>query len=87
MARILYIEDDAASRTLVKKVLEHVGHEVLVADTGLSGVQVATREQLDLVLVDINLPGLDGYEVTLRLRGIPSLQKVPSWPSPRTATG
>ena len=77
MARILYIEDDAASRTLVKKVLEHVGHEVLVADTGLSGVQVATREQLDLVLVDINLPGLDGYEVTLRLRGIPSLQKVP----------
>lgn len=77
MARILYIEDDPASRTLVKKVLENVGHEVLLAENGVLGVQTALSERIDMVLVDINLPGLDGYEVTLRLRGVPSLAKIP----------
>lgn len=77
MARILYIEDDAASRVLLKKVLENVGHEVILAENGVTGVQTAMRERIDMVLVDINLPGLDGYEVTLRLRSIPSLARVP----------
>lgn len=77
MARILYIEDDAASRTLLRRVLEDAGHEVLLATNGMEGVQRATKEKPDLVLLDIGLPGLDGYEVTLRLRGIPGLTNVP----------
>lgn len=77
MARILYIEDDAASRTLLKRVLEDSGHEVILATNGMEGVQRANKDKPDLVLLDIGLPGLDGYEVTLRLRGVPGLAKLP----------
>jgi signal transduction histidine kinase len=77
MARILHIEDDPANRLLVRKLLQMAGHVVTDAADGLEGVHLARAEPPDLVLVDLNLPGLDGYEVTLRLRGEPSLAGVP----------
>src|SRR6266446_10446697 len=77
MARILHIEDDPGNRLLVRKLLQAAGHTVTDAADGLEGVQLACAERPDLVLVDLNLPGLDGYEVTLRLRGEPSLGGVP----------
>src|SRR5258708_464098 len=77
MARILHIEDDPGNRLLVRKLLQAAGHTVTEAVDGLEGVQLAISERPDLVLVDLNLPGLDGYEVTLRLRGEPSLGGVP----------
>src|SRR5260221_8717713 len=77
MARILHIEDDPGNRLLVRKLLQAAGHTVTDAADGLEGVQLACAERPDLVLVDLNLPGLDGYEVTLRLRGEPSLNGVP----------
>src|SRR5437868_14461606 len=77
MARILHIEDDPGNRLLVRKLLQAAGHSVTEAVDGLEGVQLACAERPDLVLVDLNLPGLDGYEVTLRLRGEPSLGGVP----------
>jgi signal transduction histidine kinase len=77
MSRILHIEDDPKNRLLVRKILAAAGHEVIDATTGLEGVRLAAEHQPDLVLVDINVPDLDGYEVTLRLRGIPSLAGVP----------
>ncbi len=77
MARILHIEDDAANRLLVRKLLQSAGHEVIDAVDGLEGVRLAVAEPPDLVLVDINIPGLDGFEVTLRLRGEPKLSGVP----------
>jgi len=77
MARILHIEDDPGNRLLVRKLLQAAGHTVTDAVDGLQGVQLACAERPDLVLVDLNLPGLDGYEVTLRLRGEPSLRGVP----------
>lgn len=77
MARILHIEDDAANRLLVRKLLQNAGHEVIDAVDGLEGVRLAVAEPPDLVLVDINIPGLDGFEVTLRLRGEPKLSGVP----------
>lgn len=77
MARILYVEDDPGSRLLVKKLLQAAGHEVLLATTGLEGIRTAEKETVDLVLVDINVPDLDGYEVTLRLRGTPRMERVP----------
>jgi signal transduction histidine kinase len=77
MARILHIEDDPANRLLVRKLLQMAGHTVTDAADGLEGVSLARAEPPDLVLVDLNLPGLDGYEVTLRLRGEPSMQGVP----------
>ncbi len=73
MSRVLHIEDDPANRLLVRKLLAAEGHEVIDAADGLEGVRCALAMRPDLVLVDLNIPGLDGYEVTLRLRGEPSL--------------
>jgi signal transduction histidine kinase len=77
MARILHIEDDPRNRLLVRKLLTGEGHEVIDAADGLEGVRAAIAQRPDLVLVDMNIPGLDGYEVTLRLRTEGSLTKVP----------
>lgn len=77
MARIVHIEDDPANRLLVRKLLSRAGHEVLDAPDGIEGVRLACSSSPDLVLVDLNIPGLDGFEVTLRLRGEAGLQGVP----------
>ncbi len=77
MHRILHIEDDPANRLLVRKLLQNVGYEVIDAADGLEGVRLACASPPDLVLVDLNIPGLDGYEVTLRLRGEASLASTP----------
>ncbi len=77
MSRVLHIEDDPRNRLLVRKLLASEGHEVIDATDGLEGVRSALAQRPDLVLVDLNIPGLDGYEVTLRLRGEPSLAGVP----------
>jgi signal transduction histidine kinase len=77
MSRVLHIEDDPRNRLLVRKLLAGDGHEVIDAADGLEGVRLAIAQRPDLVLVDLNIPGLDGYEVTLRLRGEPALRGVP----------
>jgi two-component system cell cycle response regulator DivK len=77
MARVLYIEDNQANRLLVLRVLTAEGHTVLEAENGLMGLQVAQRERPDLVLVDISMPKMDGYEVTSRLRALSELERVP----------
>jgi signal transduction histidine kinase len=77
VARVLHIEDDPKNRRLVEKLLVAEGHEVVDACSGLEGIRLASERRPDLVLVDINIPDLDGYEVTLRLRGIPELRGVP----------
>lgn len=75
--KILHIEDDPANRLLVRKLLVPAGFDLVEAVDGLEGVQRARQERPDLVLVDIAIPGLDGYEVTLRLRAEPELSGVP----------
>ncbi|HSQ62297.1 MAG TPA: hybrid sensor histidine kinase/response regulator [Polyangiaceae bacterium] len=77
MSRVLHIEDDPRNRLLVRKLLAAEGLEVVDAPDGLTGVRLALSQAPDLVLVDLNIPGLDGYEVTLRLRSEPSLVGVP----------
>jgi signal transduction histidine kinase len=77
MARILHIEDDSANRLLVRKILTPAGFDVVDAADGVEGIRKAISEHPDLVLVDIAIPGLDGYEVTLRLRAEPHLRHVP----------
>jgi signal transduction histidine kinase len=68
-ATILYIEDDPASRSLVERTLRFAGYNILVADCGLEGIDIARRELPDLILTDINLPDLSGREITTTLRG------------------
>lgn len=77
MRRILHIEDDPANRLLVRKLLVPAGFEVIDAVDGLEGIRKARSERPDLVLVDIAIPGLDGYEVTLRLRSEAEMRGVP----------
>ncbi|HEX2730699.1 MAG TPA: hybrid sensor histidine kinase/response regulator [Polyangiaceae bacterium] len=77
MPKILHIEDDAANRLLVRKLLTPAGFVVVDAVDGMEGIARAVEDPPDLVLVDIAIPGLDGYEVTLRLRSEPKLAQVP----------
>ena len=65
---ILYIEDNPDNMRLVQRALESRGYRLLQAKNGLDGVKVAEHEEIDLILLDINLPDIDGYEVARRLR-------------------
>lgn len=65
---ILYVEDNHDNMMLVKRALEARGYRLLEAANGLKGVEMAEREDVDLILLDINLPDIDGYEVARRLR-------------------
>src|SRR5258705_5828938 len=75
--RILVIEDTEDNRQIIRDLLTSVGYELIEAVDGLEGVATAEREQPDLILMDIQLPGIDGYEATRRIRKIPALAKVP----------
>ena len=65
---ILYIEDNPDNMMLVQRALESRGYHLLKAMRGLDGVVTAEREEVDLILLDINLPDIDGYEVARCLR-------------------
>ncbi len=75
--RVLYIEDNPGNRLLVKRVLEAEGYVVLEAGSGPEALQLLEHETPDLILVDINLPTVDGYTLTGLLRQRDDLQKVP----------
>ena len=77
MTRILYVEDDPSSQRLVQRILMSEGFTVTVADSGISAIEAARKDKPDLILMDINISGLDGYEVTTRLRSMEGLEKVP----------
>ena len=76
---VLYIEDNPDNMRLVQRALESRGYRLLQAKTGLAGVSIAESEEVDLILLDINLPDIDGYEVAQRLRSSTkiSLTRVP----------
>jgi two-component system cell cycle response regulator DivK len=68
MAKILYIEDNPDNMQLVQRVVTALGHQFLWAANGLSGISMVENDRPDLILLDINLPDVDGYEVARRLR-------------------
>lgn len=68
-AVILYIEDNPDNMTLVKRAIEAIGHKFVGVPNGLEGLEKAAEISPDLILLDINLPDLDGYEIARRLRG------------------
>ncbi|HWQ14873.1 MAG TPA: response regulator transcription factor [Roseiflexaceae bacterium] len=65
---VLVVEDEASIRTVARAYLEQAGFRVLLAETGPAGLELARRERPDLVVLDLNLPGMDGMEVAARLR-------------------
>ena len=75
--RILYVEDDPSSASLVQRVLAVEGFDVTIATDGMAALEVAKRIEPVLILMDINIGGLDGYEVTTRLHSFEHLENVP----------
>ncbi len=76
-ARILLIEDNPQNRYLTTFLLEQHGHQVLLAETGLEGLALASAARPDLILLDIQLPGMDGHAVARSLKADPELKSIP----------
>lgn len=77
MARILLVEDNEMNRDMLSRRLERRGYEISIAVDGRQGVEMATVGGFDLVLMDMSLPEIDGWEATRQLRAAPATQKLP----------
>ena len=77
MPKILYVEDNEDNVYMLVRRLERNGFEVLVAPDGEQGVAMARKEHPDLILMDLNMPVLDGWEATRQLKGAPETQAIP----------
>ena len=75
--KILVIEDNPASLRLIGYTLRHEGYQVLTAPNGLQGLRTAQSEEPDLVVTDLMLPGIDGFEMCHRLRTDPRTAQLP----------
>ncbi len=77
MHRILYIEDTENNRILVTRQLQRRGYQVLTAEDAAQGLALAAKEQPDLILMDMGLPDVDGWEATRQLKADPQVQHIP----------
>ncbi|MEW6067940.1 MAG: response regulator [Nitrospirota bacterium] len=68
MKKVLVIEDNKENRRLITYIFQRAGYEVISAETGEKGVELALREKPHLIIMDIALPGIDGIETTIRIR-------------------
>jgi len=77
MTKILLIEDNEMNRDMLSRRLLRRGYEVLVAEDGVAGVSMAKSETPDLILMDMSLPVLDGWEATRQIKATPETQMIP----------
>ncbi|HMA37774.1 MAG TPA: response regulator [Chloroflexia bacterium] len=77
MARILIVEDNEMNTDILARTLARADHLLLTAADGEAGLALALAEQPDLILMDIGLPGIDGLEVTRRLKAAPATRQIP----------
>jgi CheY-like chemotaxis protein len=77
MAKILLVEDNEMNRDMLSRRLIRKGYEVAMAEDGVKGVEMARAGGFDLVLMDMSLPEIDGWEATRRLRAAPETQSIP----------
>ena len=75
--KILIVEDQEDNRKILRDLLSSAGFEIIEAVTGEEGVVQAEMHLPDLILMDIQLPGMDGYEATRRIKATPGLTKIP----------
>jgi len=75
--RILVIEDTEDNRQIIRDLLDSAGYAWIEAVDGLIGVEKAKAEKPDLILMDMQLPGIDGYEATRRIKADPALAHIP----------
>jgi two-component system cell cycle response regulator DivK len=74
---ILYVEDNYENKLFVRRVIESMGHEMLEAETGLDSLAIASERMPDLILMDVNIPGMDGLETTAKFKQNPQLAHIP----------
>ncbi len=77
MPRVLYVEDNEMNRDMLSRRLQRRGFEVLIAGDGEQGVTLAAAEKPDLILMDMSLPVLDGWEATRRIKAAPDTRRIP----------
>lgn len=77
MMTILLVEDNEMNRDMLSRRLARKGYKVLVAVDGETGIEVARRDSPDLVLMDMSLPVIDGWEATRRMKADPALKHIP----------
>ena len=77
MPRILLVEDNEMNRDMLSRRLVRGGYEVIIATDGARGVAMATSDRPDLILMDMSLPVIDGWEATRRIKATPELRKIP----------
>jgi CheY-like chemotaxis protein len=77
MAKILLVEDNEMNRDMLSRRLARAGYEVLIAEDGAQGVAMAMSGSPDLILMDMSLPVLDGWEATRRIKAAAELSKIP----------
>ena len=77
MLRVLIIEDLPVNMLLMVAILERAGHEAIQADTAAAGIRLAREQQPDVILMDIQLPDMDGLAATRLLKADPVLQAIP----------
>jgi two-component system, cell cycle response regulator DivK len=77
MPKVLLVEDNEMNRDMLSRRLARAGHEVVVATDGGQGVEMARSEFPDLILMDMSLPVLDGWEATRRLKADPQTKAIP----------
>lgn len=77
MVKILLVEDNEMNRDMLSRRLIRQGYEVVIAQDGASGVAMASEERPDIVLMDMSLPVLDGWEATQRLKADPATRAIP----------
>ena len=76
-ATILYVEDNPENRVLIQRILMVEGYTVIFAENAMEALASAKQEKLDLILMDINLPDVDGYTLTSQLRKMPNINGIP----------
>ncbi|MCC6585172.1 MAG: response regulator [Bryobacterales bacterium] len=77
LRRVLVVDDNKIAQQVVKHILERAHYEVACADSGEDALQMAKRDQFDVVIMDLKMPGLDGFATTTKLRQVPGFQSVP----------
>ena len=77
MKKILVVEDNAMNRALLQTILKPQGYDLLVAEDGQTGVDLAFREKPDLILMDVMLPVMSGYDATRKIKANPTTRHIP----------